>query len=147
MKISFINKLPKKNNIIHISSREEKGNIKIESSLDIIKLSKSINTIIDYNTNMNKEVIFNLRKLNKDKIDAFIYKIVQGLYSFNKYKKNNFKRNIKFHAPHYKSQQNKIISLVNSANITRDLINEPANKITPEKFSRYVKMYFKKVKE
>ena len=67
MKISFINKLPKKNNIIHISSREEKGNIKIESSLDIIKLSKSINTIIDYNTNMNKEVIFNLRKLNKNR--------------------------------------------------------------------------------
>lgn len=146
MKISFINKLPKKNNIIHISSREEKGNIKIESSLDIIKLSKSINTIIDYNTNMNKEVIFNLRKLNKDKIDAFIYKIVQGLYSFNKYKNNNFKRNIKFHAPHYKAQQNKIINIVNSANITRDLINEPANKITPEKFSRYVKMYFKKSK-
>ena len=68
------------------------------------------------------------------------------MYSFNKYKKKNFKRNIKFHAPHYKAQQNKIISIVNSANITRDLINEPANKITPEKFSRYVKMYFKKSK-
>ena len=100
MKISFINKLPKQSNIIHISSREEKGNIKIESSLDIIKLSKSINTIIDYNTNMNKEVIFNLRKLNKNKIDAFIYKIVQGLYSFNKYKKKNLNRNIMFYAPH-----------------------------------------------
>jgi len=146
MKISFINKLPKKNNIINISSHEEKGSIKIVSSFDIIKLSKSINTIINYNTNMNKEVIFNLSKLNKYKVEAFVYKIVQGLYSFNKYKKDVIKRNIYIYAPHYKSEHNKIISLVKSANITRDLINEPANKITPDKFSRYVKMYFKKSK-
>jgi len=42
MNINFINKLPKKNNIINISSNGKNNSIKITSDLDIIKLSKSI---------------------------------------------------------------------------------------------------------
>ena len=146
MNINFINKLPNKNNIINISSNGENNSIKITSDLDIIKLSKSIKTIISYNVAMKNDIIFNLAKLNKYKIEAFVYKIIQGLYSFNKYKKENNKSNVLFYAPQYKLNKAKLLSLVKSANITRDLINEPSNKITPLNFAKYVKMYFKKSK-
>lgn len=147
MNINFINKLPKKNNIINISSNSENNSIKITSDLDIIKLSKSIGTIIAYNAAMKNEIIFNLAKLNKYKIEAFVYKIIQGLYSFNKYKKETTKNNVLFYAPQYKLDKAKLVSLVKSANITRDLINEPSNKITPLNFVKYVKTYFKNSKK
>lgn len=143
MYINFINKLPNKNNIINISSKGENNSIKIISDLDIIKLSKSIGTIISYNAKMKNEVIFNLAKLNNDKIEAFVYKIIQGLYSFNKYKKTYNENNILFYAPQYKKDKVKLMSLFKSANITRDLINEPSNKFTPLNFAKYIKKYFK----
>ena len=62
MNINFINKLPKKNNIINISSNGKNNSIKITSDLDIIKLSKSIGIIIAYNATMKNEIIFNLAK-------------------------------------------------------------------------------------
>jgi len=147
MNINFINKLPKKNNIINISSNGKNNSIKITSDLDIIKLSKSIGIIIAYNATMKNEIIFNLAKLNKYKIEAFVYKIIQGLYSFNKYKKETKKSNVLFYAPQYKLDKAKLVSLVKSANITRDLINEPSNKITPLNFAKYVKIYFKNIKQ
>ena len=54
-----------------------------------INFSNNITTFIKYNPQMEKELIFDISKLDKNMIDAFIYKISQGLYSFEKYKKDN----------------------------------------------------------
>ena len=141
MNINFISKLPNKANTINISSYKSLNSIHIKTVLDIINLSNNISTFITYNPQMKKELIFDISKLDKNLIDAFIYKISQGLYSFEKYKKDNKCIKVLFYAPQCKG--NAIINIIKSCNFTRNLINEPSNKLTPTKFAKFIKKYFK----
>ena len=87
-------------NIIIVSSKSgasgasdnDNANILIKNPLDILLKS---NDIKDFLSNIRKgDVQFNLQKLDKEFVKGFIYRIVQGLYVFNKYKSIKKKRRV-----------------------------------------------------
>lgn len=134
-----------KNNIINVSS--DNCDICIKNHLDIINASAKIKTIIKYNNNFKNQIIFNLEKLNKNFINAFIYRILQGVYSFDKYKSNVIKRKLYFYTPILSNENKKnLLSIIKGSYITRNLINEPSNISTPVNFVKYVKIFFKNIK-
>ena len=88
--IDITNKITNSNNknIIIVSSKSgESGgnaNILIKNPLDILLKSNDIKDIL---SNIRKgDVQFNLQKLDKVFVKGFVYRIIQGLYMFNKYK-------------------------------------------------------------
>lgn len=144
MNIKFINKLPpKSNNILRICSVKTANCLVVNNYFDIIKLSENIKTIIKYNPEINNNIIFDIDKLSSRLIDVFIYRITQGLYKFSKYKTQKTINNVFFFTRKYYKKRQNIIDIVKSANFARDLINEPSNKMIPEKFAEYIKKYFK----
>jgi len=148
MKFYFINdnKKIKDNNVINIASNN--SDICIKNHLDIINVSSKIKTILHYNNNFKNKVIFNLEKLDKKFINAFIYRIFQGIYTFDKYKHQYKKtQTLYFYVPQMSNENKKnIISIVYGSYITRNLINEPSNILTPDKFSKYSRLFFKNIK-
>ena len=139
MSIYAVNKNNKNvNNIIVSSSRNDNANIIISNLLDIILKSMDIKTIVN-NLNNKKDILFNLKKLNKKYIKGFVYRIMQGLYVFNKYKSNQKINNkILFHIPQLnKIDRNELFSIIDYSNFSRNIINEPSNIFTPEKFGSY----------
>jgi len=139
--INNISKSNKKNgNIIVSSNKADNANIIINNSLDILLKSIVIKDTIN-NINNNKDnILFNLQKLNKIYIKGFIYRIIQGLYVFNKYKSiKKINNNITFYAPQLiKTDIDNIFSIINYSNLSRNIINEPSNIFTPEKLASYI---------
>jgi len=148
MKISFVNNIINKNNVINVSSVNKHCDIYISSNLDILNVSLNIKTMLKYNLKFKKGVVFNLKSLDKKYVSAFIYRVSQGIYSFNKYKT----RNIDEISTQYYVPQLSIKDKVELANVvvgsekTRDIINEPSNKFTPDNFSKNAKKIFKNKK-
>ena len=139
MSIYAVNKNNKNvNNIIVSSSRSNNTNILITNLLDIILKSMDIKTIVN-NLNNKNDVLFNLTKLNKKYIKGFVYRIMQGLYVFNKYKSNQkINNNILFYIPQLnKIDRYNLFSIIDYSNFSRNIINEPSNIFTPEKFGSY----------
>jgi leucyl aminopeptidase len=144
MSIYIINKNNKNvNNIIVSSHRTDNANIIINNSLDIILRSIDIKTIVN-NINNKNDIIFNLSKLNKKFIKAFVYRITQGLYIFNKYKsREKINNKILFNIPQLnKINKNNLFSIIDYSNFSRNIINEPSNIFTPEKFGSYASELF-----
>jgi leucyl aminopeptidase len=141
--INIINNISKSNkkvsNIIVSSNNADNANIIINNSLDILLKSIDIKEFIN-NIIYKKDVLFNLQKLNKTFIKGFIYRIIQGLYVFNKYKSiKNKNYNITFYAPQLiKTDIDSIFSIINYSNLSRNIINEPSNIFTPEKLALYI---------
>jgi leucyl aminopeptidase len=138
MSIYAVNKNKNVNNIIVSSSKKENANIIICNLLDIILKSIDIKTIVN-NLNNKNDTLFNLTKLNKKYIKGFVYRIMQGLYVFNKYKSNKkINNNILFHIPQLnKIDRSDLFSIIDYSNFSRNIINEPSNIFTPEKFGMY----------
>ena len=141
--IDITNKITISNNknIIIVSSKSgESGgnaNILIKNPLDILLKS---NDIKDFLSNIRKgDVQFNLQKLDKVFVKGFVYRIIQGLYVFNKYKSIKKKdNNITFYAPQLnKADIESLFSIINYSNLSRNIINEPSNIFTPEKLGAY----------
>jgi leucyl aminopeptidase len=141
--INIINNISKSNkkfgNIIVSSNKADNANIIINNSLDILLKSIVIKDTIN-NINNKDNILFNLQKLNKIYIKGFIYRIIQGLYVFNKYKSiKKINNNITFYAPQLiKTDIDNIFSIINYSNLSRNIINEPSNIFTPEKLASYV---------
>jgi len=122
------------------------ANILIKNPLDILLKS---NDIKDFISNIHKgDVQFNLQKLDKVFVKGFIYRFVQGLYVFNKYKSIKKKEcNILFYAPQLnKADIEKLFSIINYSNLSRNIINEPSNIFTPEKLGAYACGLFRNTK-
>ena len=144
MSIYVVNKNNKNvNHIIVSSHRTDNANIIINNSLDIILKSIDIKTIVN-NINNKNDIVFNLNKLNRKFIKAFVYRIMQGLYVFNKYKSyEKIKSNILFNIPQFnKINKNNLFSIIDYSNFSRNIINEPSNIFTPEKFGSYASVLF-----
>ena len=111
------------------------ADIVINNALDI--LLKSIN-IKEYLNNRD-DVLFNLERLNKVFVKGFIYRIIQGLYVFSKYKSiKNEHNDIIFYAPQLnKTDIDSLFGIINYSNLSRNMINEPSNMFTPEKLAAY----------
>ena len=126
------------------AASEAKADIIINNPLDILLNSISIKDIL----NNKKDVLFNLQKLNKAFVKGFIYRIIQGLYVFSKYKSiNNDIINILFYSPQLsKADIDSLFNVLNYSNISRNIINEPSNIFTPEKLAAYACGLFKKSK-
>lgn len=148
MKIYFVNNINDSNNVIKVASMKKVCDIKINNHLDIINVSSKIKTLLNYNNNFKKKAIFNLEKLDIKFVEAFIYRILQGNYYFDKYKKNNIERTVLyFYVPQMKFESRRnITSIINGSYITRDIINEPSNIATPENFVKYSKYIFRDIK-
>ena len=148
MKIYFVNNINDSNNVIKVASMKKKCDIQINNHLDIINVSSKIKTLLNYNNNFKKKAIFNLEKLDIKFVEAFIYRILQGNYYFDKYKKNNIERTVLyFYVPQMKFESRRnITSIINGSYITRDIINEPSNIATPENFVKYSKYIFRYIK-
>jgi len=148
MKIYFVDNIIDKNNVIVVASKDKNCDIKIENHLDIILISSKIKTLLNYNNNLKKKAIFNLEKLDSKFIEAFIYRILQGNYYFDKYKRIDIERTILyFYVPQMKMENRKnIINIINGSYITRNIINEPSNISTPDHFVKYSKNIFKDIK-
>ena len=123
-------------NIITVSSKAANADIRINNSLDILRKSM---TIKEHLHNDNKEVIFNLQKLNKVFVKGFIYRMLQGLYVFAKYQRIKKKQTaILFYAPQLsKADIDGLRSILYYSNISRDITNEPSNIFTPERMAEY----------
>jgi leucyl aminopeptidase len=149
MSIYVVNKNNKNNfnNIIVSSNKNDNAHIIISNSLDIILKSIDIKTIIS-NFNNKNDILFNLTKLNKKYIKGFVYRIMQGLYVFNKYKSNEkYNNNILFHIPQLnKIDKNNLFSIIEYSNFSRNIINEPSNIFTPEKLGSYACSLFTNTK-
>ena len=88
MKIYFVNNINDNNhNVIKVATNKKNCDIKIKNHLDIINVSTKIKTLLNYNNNLKNKAIFNLEKLDNSFVEAFIYRILQGNYYFDKYKK------------------------------------------------------------
>ena len=96
MKIYFVNNINNINNnnrnVIKVATNKKSCDINIKNHLDIISISTKIKTLLNYNNNLMKKVIFNLEKLDNSFVEAFIYRILQGNYYFDKYKKVKLER-------------------------------------------------------
>jgi leucyl aminopeptidase len=145
MKISFVNNLINRNNVINVSSVSRNCDIYVASNLDILNLSLNIKTILNYNLRFKGGVLFNLKSLDKKFINAFIYRVSQGIYSFNKYKTNaNNEINTNYYVPQLSMKdRNEIIYVIKGSEKARNIINEPSNKFTPDNFSKNAKSMFK----
>lgn len=153
--IDITNKITNSNknkNIIIVSSKSgerdgnDNANILIKNPLDILLKS---NDIKDFLSNIRKgDVQFNLQRLDKEFVKGFIYRIVQGLYVFNKYKSIKKKEsNILFYAPQLnKTDIGNLFSIINYSNLSRNIINEPSNIFTPEKLGAYACELFRNTK-
>ena len=148
MKIYFVNNINDSNNVIKVASMKKICDIQINNHLDIINVSSKIKTLLNYNNNFKKKAIFNLEKLDIKFVEAFIYRILQGNYYFDKYKKNNIERTVLyFYVPQMKFESRRnITNIINGSYITRDIINEPSNIATPENFVKYSKYIFRYIK-
>ena len=149
MKIYFVNNINNNNhNVIKVATNKKNCDINIRNHLDIISISKKIKTLLNYNNNFKKKVIFNLEKLDNRFVEAFIYRILQGNYYFDKYKKITRERTIfYFYVPRISCTNRKNINeIINGSYITRNIINEPSNIATPDNFAKHAKYMFKDIR-
>lgn len=149
MKIYFVNNINNNNhNVIKVATNKKNCDINIRNHLDIISISKKIKTLLNYNNNFKKKVIFNLEKLDNSFVEAFIYRILQGNYYFDKYKKITRERTILyFYVPRISCTNRKNINeIINGSYITRNIINEPSNIATPDNFAKHAKYMFKNIR-
>jgi leucyl aminopeptidase len=130
--------------VITVASSKS-ADILINNALDI--LLKSIN-IKEYLNNKN-DILFDMRKLNKVFVKGFIYRIIQGLYVFTKYKSIKKEHNdIIFYAPQLnKADIDSLFGIINYSNLSRNMINEPSNMFTPEKLAAYACNLFSNKKQ
>ena len=114
----------------------------INNHLDILLNSISIKDFL----NNKKDVAFDLQRLNKAYVKGFIYRIIQGLYVFTKYKTDNKEHtSISFYAPQLsKADIDSLFDVLNYSNLSRNIINEPSNIFTPEKLAAYACGLFSK---
>jgi len=149
MKIYFVNNINNNNhNVIKVATNKKNCDINIRNHLDIISISKKIKTLLNYNNNFKKKVVFNLEKLDNSFVEAFIYRILQGNYYFDKYKKITRERTILyFYVPRISCTNRKNINeIINGSYITRNIINEPSNIATPDNFAKHAKYMFKDIR-
>lgn len=129
------------------ASGNDNANILIKNPLDILLKSSDIK---DFLSNIRKgDVQFNLQRLDKEFVKGFVYRIIQGLYVFNKYKSIKKRdSNITFYAPQLnKTDIGNLFSIINYSNLSRNIINEPSNIFTPEKLGAYACGLFRNTKD
>lgn len=116
-----------------------------KENLDYETLYKSVvSSFKSFKFDRNIEILINLfetKKLNKENVlKAFVLSISGCGYSFSKYftkDKKDKKIVIKFLGEeNLKEILDESINIKDSLNLTRDLVNEPANVLTPEEFSK-----------
>ena len=132
--------------ILVSSSNADKADMVINNSLDILLRSADIKNLL---CNISKKgVLFNLEKINKSLVKGFVYRIIQGLYAFNKYKSvKGVDKNIVFYTPQLnKADITRLFGVISYANLSRNIINEPSNIFTPEKMAAYACRLFSNTK-
>lgn len=145
MIIEFISNKPGYNAIVVSSKSNKNIDIFISDFVSIILASKNIKNIVKYKRHNDDNIVFDLELLDKHFVNAFINRIIQGLYSFDKYiSKNSKNSKVLFFAPQLTVQhKNDINILCQNACLTRNMINEPSNKSTPSMMSSNVSKMFK----
>ena len=149
MKIYFVNNINDNNhNVIKVATNKKNCDIKIKNHLDIINVSTKIKTLLNYNNNLKNKAIFNLEKLDSRFVEAFIYRILQGNYYFDKYKKATRERAVLYFYVPQMSRENRmnINNIINGSYITRNIINEPSNIATPDNFVKHARYMFKGIR-
>jgi leucyl aminopeptidase len=123
-------------------AKAKNTDIIINNHLDILLNSITIKEFL----NNKKTVSFDLRRLNKAFVKGFIYRIIQGLYVFTKYKTNSKEqKGISFYAPQLsKADIDSLFVVLNYSNLSRNIINEPSNIFTPERLAAYACGLFSK---
>lgn len=123
-------------------AKAKNTDIIINNPLDILLNSISIKEFL----NNKKKVFFDLRRLNNVYVKGFIYRIIQGLYVFTKYKTDNKEHTrISFYAPQLsKADIDSLFVVLNYSNLSRNIINEPSNIFTPERLAAYACGLFSK---
>jgi len=149
MIILFTEKKPNENSIIVSSKSNINIDIYIDSFLSIIMASQSIKNIMKYKRKNSESIIFDISLLDKQFVNAFINRITQGLYTFDKYITKKIKSlKIYIYAPQISSQvKEDLVTICQNAKHTRDMVNEPSNKSTPATFANNVTNLFKKNKK
>lgn len=149
MQLEFIVNKPN-NNCIKVCSDRAKYkacDIYINNFVDIMNTAISIGSFI-LKERYSRVITFDIECLHKNFVFAFINRIFQSLYEFNKYKtkvKNEII--IKIYAPQMNGKEkHSIKTLLRYAQYTRDLLNEPANKAMPSSFSQTVVQHFKGIR-
>lgn len=114
-----------------------KSDIQINNFLDILLKSMSIKE--NQSLYRKEQLVFNLQRLNKVFVKGFIYRMLQGLYVFTKYQRIKKKQSgIIFYAPQLsKADIDSLYSILYYSNISRNIVNEPANIFTPERMADY----------
>jgi leucyl aminopeptidase len=140
MLIRFVSEKPKKNECFIVSSKTKKDcHIFIRNFVNILMASRTIKKRLEYKQN----VVFDISQVKNGLVKAFIYRIVQGIYTFDKYISKKKEYNVSFYAPQLTAKnKNYIMRMIENASLTRDMINEPSNKSTPHVFANNVATMF-----
>jgi len=119
------------------------ADIQINNFLDILLKSMSIKE--NQSLYRKEQLVFNLQRLNKVFVKGFIYRMLQGLYVFTKYQRIKKKQSgILFYAPQLsKADIDSLYSILYYSNISRNIVNEPANIFTPERMADYACKMFR----
>ncbi len=141
MLIRFVSVKPNKNECIIVSSKNKKDcHIFVKSFVNILMASKNIKKALENKHN----AIFDVSQVKTVLVKAFIYRIVQGIYTFDKYISKKKVVNVSFYAPQLSTKSQKyIVGIIENAGLTRDMINEPSNKSTPDVFAKNVYTMFR----
>jgi len=125
------------------ATKATKSDIQINNFLDILLKSMSIKE--NQSLYRKEQLVFNLQRLNKVFVKGFIYRMLQGLYVFTKYQRIKKKHSgILFYAPQLsKADIDSLYSILYYSNISRNIVNEPANIFTPERMADYACKMFR----
>ena len=120
-----------------VATKSAAADIQINNFLDILLKSMSIKE--NQSLYRKEQLVFNLQRLNKVFVKGFIYRMLQGLYVFTKYQRIKKKQSgILFYAPQLsKADIDSLYSILYYSNISRNIVNEPANIFTPERMADY----------
>lgn len=127
---------------LKIDSKLEKN--KVLDTLRVLGSNITQNLIIN---NINKSNIYLLE--NEDEFNiCFLEGFLMKFYNFNKYKTNEKSSSKHFYIVYKKNNNfNKKLDIlknnISSLFLAKDLINEPANKLTPDIFIKEIKNYIK----
>jgi leucyl aminopeptidase len=125
------------------ATKSAAADIQINNFLDILLKSMSIKE--NQSLYRKEQLVFNLQRLNKVFVKGFIYRMLQGLYVFTKYQRIKKKHSgILFYAPQLsKADIDSLYSILYYSNISRNIVNEPANIFTPERMADYACKMFR----
>lgn len=140
MDLSFVTKKPSKMTKYIVVSSIEPSDIVIKNFIDIWQGGTTLQSIKE------TDVVLDITRLESKFKIGFLNRAVQGLYRFNRYKKDKTNMRVTIYDPNVSERKAKqMLAALYIANDVRDIANEPSNMSNPGTFCDATKNFLKDV--